>query len=60
MEEKKPQSRLNKPNQAQDAGKLTVTMDLPQKDLVQCPVCGHKNPPNVGLCEMCSCYLFVK
>ena len=29
------------------------------EDFVVCTVCGHKNPKNTGLCEMCSNYLFV-
>lgn len=29
-----------------------------QKSIVICEVCGHGNPEGVGLCEMCSNYLF--
>lgn len=41
-----------------NAGSLSFKMDLPQQNLVTCDVCGHQNPPDVGLCVMCSAYLF--
>ncbi len=41
-----------------NAGSLSFKMDLPQQTRVTCDVCGHQNPPDVGLCEMCSAYLF--
>ena len=42
------------------SGSLTFRVEQPQATYVQCVVCGHKNPANVGLCEMCSNYLFDK
>ena len=40
-------------------GKVNLSIDLPQQDYVVCVVCGHKNKKEVGICEMCSNYLFV-
>lgn len=42
-----------------EQGKVSLEVKLPNNDnLVVCKVCGHKNPRNTGLCEMCSNYLF--
>ncbi len=39
--------------------KMTLEVDLPEKeDLIVCEVCGHKNSKDVGMCTMCSNYLF--
>lgn len=44
----------------QTGGKrLALEMELPNSsEPVICKVCGHKNPNNTGMCEMCSNYLF--
>ena len=39
-------------------GKMSLEVDLPRDEYVICKVCGHTNPKNAGLCEMCSNYLF--
>ena len=41
-------------------GKINLSLDIPQIEYIQCFVCGHKNPLNTGICEMCSNYLFTK
>lgn len=42
-----------------EQGIVSLKVKLPNDDdTVLCPVCGHKNPKNAGLCEMCSNYLF--
>lgn len=40
-------------------GKVGLEAKLPNSEnLVLCKVCGHQNPRNTGMCEMCSNYLF--
>ena len=51
---------INSCNYEQSSGKINLSLDIPQKEYIQCFVCGHKNPPNTGICEMCSNYLFTK
>ena len=55
MEQTKKKPAITKPS---DGGSLSFKVDLPQNDYVTCEICGHQNPPNAGLCEMCSAYLF--
>lgn len=44
--------------------KTTVESVVPNADVAEtpkvviCEVCGHGNPTNVGLCQMCSSYLY--
>ena len=40
-------------------GKMDLSIDIPNKEYVICKVCGHKNKPDTGICEMCSNYLFI-
>lgn len=35
-----------------------IVADEGKKQIVICEVCGHGNPTFVGICEMCSNYLF--
>ena len=37
-----------------------VASEFTELTYIQCPICGHKNPIKVGICEMCSNYLFEK
>lgn len=46
-------------NDDNEQGRVSLDVKLPNNnDLVVCKVCGHKNPRNTGMCEMCSNYLF--
>lgn len=46
-------------NDDNEQGRVSLDVKLPNNnDLVVCQVCGHKNPRNTGMCEMCSNYLF--
>lgn len=45
-------------NGQRSPGKFNLSFDIPQTAYIQCFICGHKNPANVGICEMCSNYLF--
>ena len=59
---KPPEKTQGTPTPAADSrpGAMTFFVDPPEQTYVQCIVCGHKNPIDVGLCEMCSNYLFDK
>ena len=48
------------PDNEKTPGKINLSLDIPQTEYIQCFVCGHKNPVNTGICEMCSNYLFIK
>ena len=43
----------------QPATGIPVFISPPEKQTyIVCDMCGHKNPENTALCEMCSNYLF--
>ena len=44
--------------QPNEKKKLTLDIDIPDDDLILCKVCGHKNSKDLGMCAMCSNYLF--
>lgn len=38
---------------------ISLQVDIPNDgNLVVCEVCGHKNSKDIGMCAMCSNYLF--
>lgn len=47
-------------NNEQSPGKINFSLDIPHTEYIQCFICGHKNPPDTGICVMCSNYLFTK